>query len=246
MRTEKDGLHTLREMQRIRDAVPLPSTVSELYDGDKLRSQYIEHTPARKALQRYHKRTGEAVYRDDLPIGLKQALKLPLVWNQITHRYPWKVMWVRTDSQGRRKKGQKLCTTLGGAIKEWDRIRAIVPNATVVSRSRGYDIPPKLRGKLPPRWYWCPRCMKPRRYARDPDGARFYVLKKVWRPTKGRYEWVERQVYLLRCPMCSTTNKDQVFRRSNQPWEVRKFKRGVRTARRRKKVVRRRKSAHST
>jgi hypothetical protein len=226
----------LAEIQRIRDSVPLPATIGELYTAEgKFRTEFNMHGPAERAVQRYHKRTGEAVYSSNgrLPVGLEQALHLPLVWVQIVNRYPWKVMWVRTVN-GQRKKGEQLCSSLGGAIIVQRKVARIVPNATVVSRTRGYDIPPQLRGKLPPRWYWCPRCMKPRRYQRDPDDATFYVVKKQWSDEKQRYVWKERRVYVLRCPMCNCTNRDPVFRRSNQPWEVKRYKRGATRASNRK------------
>jgi hypothetical protein len=203
--------------------------MAELYTADgKLLSHYLQHRPAEHAIQRYHKRTGEAVYSQngDLPVGLQQAVRLPLVWVQIVNRHPWKVMWIRVVD-GKRKKGEKLCTTLGGAILLQRKISSVVPNATVVSRARGYDIPHELRGKLPPRWYWCPRCLKARKYQRDPQGATFYTIKKVWSDEKRRYVYKERKIYLLRCPMCSCTNRDPIFRRSNQPWETRRIKRGV-------------------
>jgi hypothetical protein len=230
----------LSEIQRIRDSVPLPPTIGELYDEEgKLLPCYVEHQPTKRALQRYHRKTGEAVYHERLPIGLRQALHLPLVWVQIVNRYPWKVMWIRTVD-GKRRRGQKLCTSLGGAIYTQQRIAKLVPNATVVSRVRGYDIPSELRGQLPPRWYWCPRCMKPRRYERDADDATFFVVKKQWSDEKQRFIWKERKVYLLRCPMCDSTNRDPTFRRSNQPWEIRRFKRGVTRARKVKRTRRRR------
>ena len=222
-----------REIQRIRDLVPLPRTISELYaDTGHLKSEYIAHTRAERAIQRYHKRAGESVTQpDDLPLGIQQALKLPLVWVQIVNRYPWKVMWVRVDSNGRKRRGELLCPGLGAAVIEWRRILELVPNATIVSRARGYDIHPDLRGQLPPRWYWCPYCMKPRKFLRDPQGRKFHVMKKTWDQSSGRFKYAARQVYMLVCPMCGCNNRSPVFRRSNQPWEVRKFKRGVRRAR---------------
>lgn len=241
--TKTETGQRLLEIQRIRDSVPLPSKISELYKGDgTLHPQYVEHGPAERAIRRYHRKAGEAVEHEQLSVGLRQALHLPLVWTQIVHRYPWAVMWVRVKD-GRRVRGRKLCATLGHAIHECERIQRIVPNATVVSRSRGYDIPPSLRGKLPPRWYWCPRCMKPRKYARDENDATFSVVKKVWSKEKKKYKWVERTVYLLHCPMCGCTNRDPVFRRSNQPWEIRRFKRGVTRARRTKQRRRTRSSS---
>lgn len=218
----------LLEIQKIRDSVPLPRTLGEMYTAEgKLRSEYLEHRPAERAVQRYHMRTGEAVSSNGrLPVGLEQALRSPLVWVQIVNRYPWKVMWVRTVD-GKRKRGEQLCASLGGAILVQQQVARKVPNATVVSRTRGYDIPPSLRGKLPPRWYWCPRCMKPRRYVRDPDDATFYTIKKVWSAEKQKYIWKERRVYVLRCPMCNCTNRDPIFRRSNQPWEIKHLRNGA-------------------
>lgn len=175
-----------------------------------------------------------------LPVGVQQALKLPLIWTQIVNRYPWKVMWIRVDNEGRRKRGQKLCTTLGGAIDIQRRAAKIVPNATIVSRVRGYDVPAPLRGSLPPRWYWCPRCMKPRRYVRDENNEQFEAMKKVWSTDNNRYKWVARKVWLLRCPMCACTNRDPVWRRSNQPWQTRRIKPGVTRIRKTRKKRRRR------
>jgi len=229
-------------IQRIRDSVPLPARVGDLYDGNgRLRTEFMEHGPAERAIQKLHRRAGEAVPNQDaLPVGIQQALHLPLIWVQIVSRYPWKVMWVRHDSTGRVRRGELKCTTLGGAIYEWRRIRKLAPNATIVSRARGYHIPPELRGELPPRWYWCPHCMKPRRYQRDPDNRTFTTNKKVWSDTKGRFVWVERKVYILVCPMCHNNSRDPIFRMSNQPWETRRFKQGVRRAKPRQRTRRKR------
>jgi hypothetical protein len=86
-----ESLTTSRDIQRIRDSVALPLTVGELYDSNgKLRSEYIQHTLAERAIQRVHKRAGEAVQDcGKLPPGIRQALKLPLIWVQIVNRYPW-------------------------------------------------------------------------------------------------------------------------------------------------------------
>jgi hypothetical protein len=219
---------TTTDWQRIRNSVPLPQHVSALFTSQgKLKSEYLCHDHVTEALQRRHRRAGDAVTQNSLPPGVQQALRLPLVWVQIVNRYPWKVMWQRIDSRGRRRRGELLCTTLGGAIKEWRRISRLVPNATIVSRARGYDIPAELRGQLPPKWLWCPHCMKPRRFQRDPDQPPFHAMKKVWRSDKQRYDWVARKVWVVVCPMCGCTNRSAVFRRSNQPWELRRVRRGT-------------------
>lgn len=233
------GNERLRAIQRIRDQVPLPKTISELFDNGSLKPQYMEHRPATRALVAHHreaaKRAKPKVAIDDY--GIQQALRTPLFPNQLSHRYPWAVMWLK---EGKRYK--KKCKNLLEAVHLRDRIKeAGVSNATVVSLCRSYYIPVELIGKLPRPWVWCPLCMKPRKFRRVRDET-IFVFKKVPDEKRGGYKEVERQVALLRCPMCGCTNRNQVYRRSNQPFEVRKFKRGVTRARKRKRrrqVIRR-------
>jgi hypothetical protein len=77
--------------------------------------------------------------------------------------------------------------------------------------------------------------MQPRRFRAVRPLQEFYAMVKVWSDEKKRYKWVDRKLRLLECQYCGCTNRETVFRRSNQPWEIRKFKRGVRRARRRRK-----------
>jgi hypothetical protein len=110
-------------------------------------------------------------------------------------------------------------------------------HATIVSR-HGYDIPPQLRGKLPGNWKWCPGCMKPRKYRRQyqlsGDPQTFFAYRKEWNRDKLRYEFRDRKLALMACPICGLTNRDHKFRRSNQPWEKITIERGrTRTRRRR-------------
>src|SRR5262245_19469293 len=134
MRITSKTPDVLRAIQELRDEYPLPDTLGEMYDSQgRLRSEFIEHRPAERAIQRYHKRTGEAVrQRADLPVGLQQALHLPLIWVQITTRHPWAVMWIRVKD-GKRVHGKKLCTSLGHAIAFQRKVSKVAPNATVVS-----------------------------------------------------------------------------------------------------------------
>jgi hypothetical protein len=225
-----------RRLQAARDSYPLPSTIGELFAGNMLKPPYAKHGPAERALQRYHEKAHASVNgQTELSPGVRQALKLSVTWSQLTKRYPWKVMWQRKVN-GRIARGEKMCTTLGGAIAFQRSIIDRVPNATVVSRVRAYDVPPKLRGRFPKKgFYWCPYCMKPRKFLIDESGQWFYAQKKVWSHEKGRYVPTERAVALLRCPMCGCTNRDHVWRRSNQPWEKRRIKSGVRRVRKQRR-----------
>jgi hypothetical protein len=77
--------------------------------------------------------------------------------------------------------------------------------------------------------------MQPRRFRAVTPLAEFYAVVKVWSDEKQQYIPKDRKLRLLECSYCQCTNRETVFRRSNQPWEVRKFKRGARRARRRRK-----------
>lgn len=230
------GIEMLRRLQRVRDSHPLPSKVGEMYSDGKLKSEYVEHRPAEAVLQRRHAKSANAVSdRPELPIGLRQAFKLPLIWNQLVQEKPWAVRWIGKDGEVKEKK----FGTLGGAVSFWLEAKQLNKTATVVSRCRSYDIPPKLRGKLPKPWKWCPRCMTARKYKRVYDEYgnphTFYAMVKYWDDEDQKYKWSERSLALTCCTICGNNNRDPVFRRSNQPWEVRKIKKGVRRVKRRRK-----------
>jgi hypothetical protein len=221
--TEMEKLGEMEALRRLRDSYPLPRKVSDLFQtSGMLKPEYAEHRPARRAIEAYHQRNNVRVAEYKVDLGVRQALKLPLLHQQLVHREPWAVYWL---ANGRRYK--KRFTSLGAAIEFHARVIQQVPNATIISRSRGYHIPPSLRGKLPKGWVWCPHCMKPRKYRRHPSGETFSVFKK----DPVTFQRKLRDVALLICPMCQNTNRDHVYRASNQPWEIRKFKRGATRAR---------------
>lgn len=166
-----------------------------------------------------------------VPYGVRQALSKPLIWQQIASKYPWYVTWV-SPRTGKRLK-RKMESLASAVVFVTTKAQYVDEDAWIISRI-GYDIPPKLRGKLPHKklGYWCPCCMTNRKfYAAIPE-ATFHVMKKV-KVDKG-YEFKLRELRLLRCKVCGITNRDSKFRRSNQPWEVRRFKRGVTRAKRRR------------
>jgi hypothetical protein len=219
----------LREVQRARDKVPLPKKVGELFDGPLLKPEYLEHRRATKVLIRYQKRAAAKAVENVEDVGIKQAARVPFSANQLSHRYPWAVLWMRRVD-GKRKRYKKLCTNLYQAVWFRNMIHERgIPNATVVSRARSYHIPVELIGRLPKPWVWCPNCMKPRKYHRVGDET-IFAQKKVKVVSKRgivSYEYRERRVALLQCPMCGCTNRNMVYRQSNQPFIKRKFKRGV-------------------
>jgi hypothetical protein len=111
------------------------------------------------------------------------------------------------------------------------RAQYVDSDAWIISR-QGYDIPAPLRGKLPHKklGYWCPCCMTARKFYPTVPMQVFHAQKKVWSTERNRYIYTTRKLRLLRCRVCGITNRDAKFRRSNQPWEVRRFKRGARRA----------------
>jgi hypothetical protein len=171
-----------------------------------------------------------------VPYGVRLCLEMPLMHGQIVNRFPWAVTWVSP------KTGNRLWKKFNTAISAIHFIATMAqyvdPKATLISRL-GYDIPADLRGRIPKPYYWCPRCMTARKFRRTYSEATFYGLKKVKVYGEGRragewwYEFKERQLSVIECPVCEGTNRDGKFRRSNQPWEVRRFKRGVTRAKRR-------------
>ena len=178
----------------------------------------------------------------NVPVSVQECLALPLTTGQMNNRLAWYVTWVSPRTGQRLKKyfmspwvGMEFLATKAARVDE---------HAALVSRQRPYHVPAKYRGKFPHKqqykgrmrtWYWCPLCMQPRRFRAVKPLQDFYAQVKVWSEEKQRFIWKERKLRLLECQYCGCTNHNDTFRRSNQPWEVRKFKRGVRRARRRRR-----------
>ena len=176
-----------------------------------------------------------------VPTTVRLCLRQSLTHGQINVREPWYVTWVSP------KTGQRLRKRFGSPYQGIHFIATkaqyVDPHACLVSRTREYDIPPRFRGKVPRKdekgrtWYWCPLCMQPRRFRAAKLYGKlqeFHAMVKVWSEDKQRYVFKDRRLRLLECKYCGCTNRMPVFRRSNQPWEVRKFKRGARRAKRRR------------
>lgn len=227
--------------------------VADLYGGGttgRLMNPSVDTPKVRQFLQSRHLRGVNGYIGDDgyydhgghrwkVPLGVRLALVSPLIHVQIVNKYPWAVSW-RSPKSGKRLKKQ-FNTLISAVHFAATKAQYVDPRACVISRQRGYDLPPMLRRKqpLPKPWVWCPRCMQPRRYRRvyntHGEPTTFYGPKKFWNSEKGVYESKTVELALTRCRFCGCNNRDHVFRRSNQPWEKRKFKRGVTRARRRRR-----------
>ncbi len=167
-----------------------------------------------------------------VPYGVRMALQSPLSHSQLVNRYPFYVTWVSPKTGKRLKKYFMSMAHAIAFIAE--KAQYVDSDASIVAR-HGIDIPPKLRGKLPRKkdgkmFYWCPCCMTERRFRRT--GEEFFAMRKEWNDTKARYEMKDRKLALLACTVCGITNRDHKWRRSNQPWETRKIKKGVRRVKR--------------
>jgi len=198
------------------------------------------HRRGRRALDDGVYHSGEYSWR--VPTTVEICLKRPLTTGQMNNRLAWYVTWI-SPRTGQRLKKHFMSPWVAMEFIATKAAR-VDPHAALVSRTRGYDIPAKYRGKFPFKqeyrgrtrtWYWCPLCMQARRFRACKPDQEFYAMVKTWSDEKQRYVWKDRKLRLLECSYCSCTNRDSVFRRSNQPWEVRKFKRGARRARRRRR-----------
>jgi len=175
-----------------------------------------------------------------VPYGIRHYWAKPIRRHQMVILEPWYATWI-SPKTGRRLK--KMFPSLHGAIHFVATKAQYVDDKAAVVSKQGYDVPPKLRGKLPKKtlrgtYYWCPCCVTARRFFRVVPEQTFTAFKKMWvaatpkRP--GHYEPRERSMRVLYCQVCGITNRNHQWRRSNQPWETRKFKRGVRRAKRRR------------
>lgn len=225
-----------------------PSSVEDLFDGTQLRGQYQSDDVYAWFQKRHSKGNSlidsEGVWRRDghewkVPYGVRCALKEKLTFTQIATKYPFFATWVSPKTG---KRLRKYFMSLPAAIDfVASKAQYVDEKASVVSR-HGFYIPTKLMGKFPRKvgrftYYWCPRCMHPRRFHRTEE--EFYANKKflVWND-KARamvWEWKNVKLAVMECTTCGITNRDAKFRASNQPVEKRKFKKGVTRAKRRRR-----------
>ena len=211
---------------------PKVSGVADVYSNGSMRAEFRGTDLESKMRERQMKMARRAVSAGsklregyEVPKNVKHFIDQGIVWNQIVHEKPWAVYVL---INGRRKR--KRFNNLWAAVEYHSKITIKYPSAGIVSLARAYELPAEWRfkkEKLPRRFKWCPRCAAFRVYRRVEPVARFYAEIKRWSDTKNRYEWTSRLIWLTECQLCGHTNRDPVFRRANQPYELRRIKPGV-------------------
>lgn len=219
--------------------------MDEVWDGNFLRADLSETAldkPGGPLAIRQLKAAKLAMSLDDdnykAPAIVRIAYRAgDFILCQYANRYPWLVIVV---VNGRKK--AKKCSTMYEAAKLHKKYKTKGYTCFIVSRVRGYDMPPSMRRKLPPGKKWCPRCAAPRPFKPVQPQETFYGMRKTWDSSLGRYAWTERRLRLLKCIVCGCTNRDAIFVRNNQPWEVKHYKpqRPQRTRRQTSHIKRRR------
>jgi hypothetical protein len=171
-----------------------------------------------------------------VPYGVRAALAAHLNLQQVVHKHPFFVTWVSPKTGKRLRK--EFGSIANAMIFVAEQAQHVDPEASIVSK-HGFYIPTPLMGKFPRHMgpqkklhYWCPRCMQPRRFRRT--GQVFEGSKKLWSSDREQYVWKNVKLAVLECVVCGITNRDGRFRASNQPVEKRRFKRGVRRAKKRR------------
>jgi len=232
---------TKRSVRSVREAAV---RISDLYGegstGRLMQGKWGESKKVQGLIRERHRRYGKYIDADGyfnasngdtwkVPYGVRLCLRRSLVSGQITVQYPWAVTW-KSPRTGKRAR-KHFATPYGAFDFIATTAQYVDSRAAIISRGVGYDIPARLRGIIPHPWKWCPRCMTARRFKVVYPEQHFYALRKEWNSEKQRYDWNERKLRILQCELCGCTNRDSKMRRSNQPFEVRRIKQGVRRVR---------------
>jgi hypothetical protein len=211
---------------RVRRLIQRRNDIADHVDDQ---GNFVAKTIVRRKGKRYRK-----THRWKVPYGIRYYMRKPIRRHQMILLHPWYVTW-KSPKTGKRLR--KNFTTLPGALHFiTTRAQYVDPDASVVAKI-GYDIPPKWRGRIPKPYKWCPCCLQPRKFYRLRPEEDFFAMVKVpsednrgnTHDARGKriYDWTERRLPVLYCKFCGITNRNHNYRRSNQPWEVRKFKKGV-------------------
>jgi hypothetical protein len=205
------------------------------YTGRLMKGEYTNRKDIAQAIQRRHERgmaliNGNGYWEQDgkawkVPLGIRAAFGATLTYAQWTSKYPFYVQWKHPDGNGGYKIKRRSCMSLGVAVSFiTTRVQQVDEDAFVVCKM-GFYAPTRLLGKFPRKmadgktYYWCPRCMHPRRFRQMDPPQVFYADKKFWNEEKGRYDWKNVKLALLECTHCGGNNRDPKFRASNQPLE---------------------------
>jgi hypothetical protein len=232
----------MRQRRRTTSAKPVIPPVEELYgagvSGRLMKGEYTTRTDIHAAIQRRHERgmalingKGYWVQGDRqwyVPYGVRQAFTATLSHSHLMNRYPFYVQWRHPDGNGGFRTKKRSCTSLGSAVSFITlRAQQVDEDAFVVCKL-GFYAPVPMLGKFPRRlkdgklYYWCPRCMQPRRFRQHHPQQTFYVNKKYPNTDEKTmhlqpFIWKNVKLALLECTHCGGNNRDGKFRASNQP-----------------------------
>jgi hypothetical protein len=243
-----EGYCYVRNEKAIRSRLrPRVKTIGEVYDEKGwMRPEFIGTDMEAKLMARQQQLAVDALLglSEDgykIPTNVEVFNNQGYVLSQVSNKRPWAVVVL---VEGRRKR--RLCNNLYEAVEYHRRIQKKYPASGIVSRARAYELPARWRlklHKLPKKFKWCPYCGAFRVYHRVYPEQRFFAQVKKWSETKKRYDWIDRQLWLTECQLCGNTNRDSLFRRNNQPWEVRHIKQGVKKVKPRVRTERGRQAA---
>jgi len=227
--------------RRTRSSTKKPTIppVEDLYGGGVsgrfLRGEYTHRTDIHAAIQRRHEKgmaliNGKGYWVQNgrtwrVPYGVREAFTATLSHGHLMNKYPFYVQWRHPDGNGSYKIKRRSCTSLGAAVSFITLHAQRADEDAFVVCKLGFYAPMKMLGKFPRRmadgkmYYWCPRCMQPRRHRQCNPPQTFYVDKKFWNDEQGRYVWKNVKLALLECSHCGGNNRDNKFRASNQPVE---------------------------
>ena len=235
--------------------MPKIPPVEKLYGGGVggklMLGEFTQRKDIQRAIQRRHEKG--VFYIDEkgfwqgrwrVPYGVKAAFAQKLTFSQIASQYPFYVQWQHPSKNGAgpTRTLTRSCSTLAVACHFIAKnLTTVDADAFIVCRN-GFYIPTPLMGKFPRKmsdgktYYWCPRCMQPRRFRQNNPQApqTFYADKKFWSDERDGYVWKNVKLTLLNCTHCGISNRDAKFRASNQPVEKVKLRGSRRTRRRRR------------
>jgi len=209
---------------------PRVKVVGDAYEEGRLKGVFSKTDMEEILLKRQRTLAVNALLADrgngyKVPNNVAEFVRQGFVWNQVAVQRPWAV-YVLVNGKRKRKRFNNL----RDAIEFHEKVHHKHPSSGIVSVCAHYTLPPEWlekKDKLPRKFKWCPRCAAFRVFRLVEPAVKFPAVKKVILPD-GKYKWVERLVRLTACQLCGCTNREEAYRRANQPYEVRKVKAGAR------------------
>lgn len=218
---------TIRTREARNNVRPRISTALQAYQEGRLRPEFLDTDMEAKLMALQRKLALDAVNKLSskkypIPKNVHVFVDQGFAWNQIAHEKPWAVYIL---TQGHRKR--KRFNNLREAIEFHKRCYKQQLSCGIVSLCRAYALPSDLRLKkdgYPDKFKWCPYCAEFRVFKRSHPDQFFFAQIKTWDTKNDRWIFPERRLYLMECQLCGHTNRNEAFRRANQPYQVRTIK----------------------